>query len=107
MDLNCRPGDIAVVHSMTMTPEANGRVVEVVRRAADIEIINGYRFKCEAPGWVVKGYSIPSRSTTTGMLHYVQIRAIADCCLRPFRDEPGDDVTLTWERPPENREVAP
>lgn len=97
MKLNCKAGDLAYIHGLTVTPEANGMVVEVLRLCVPGEVVGGVRFLPTRRGaaWVVAGHSIPSR-TTLGVLLYLHERPVGDVNLRPIRDQPGEDETLTW-----------
>ena len=67
--MNCRPNDLAIV--VDGLPKKNiGRIVRVLK----LETYLGH------PLWRVDGDK----------------RLFDDDCLRPIRDEPGADETLTW-----------
>ena len=104
--LNCRPGDLAYMTGMVATPEANGMIVEIVRRAVNGEILREKtstgklrRVSSLLPSWIVRGHSVPTR-TGDGVLSHVTERAVCDCHLRPIRDQPGEDETLAWAGKP-------
>ena len=73
MTLNCKPGDLAVV--IRGNPESNlGKVVQVVDVNAFWTVHFGEWM------WNVADDDI----------------SFSDVCLRPIRDQPGADETLTW-----------
>jgi hypothetical protein len=82
--MNCKPGDLAVVVKSATRPENVGRIVRCVRRTVRI----GHKSRLPLDCWVVE-----PDITLCG--------AIADECLRPIRDQDGDDETLTWAGKPE------
>lgn len=79
MKLNCRPGDLAVHINATQVKNI-GKIVEIVRYAGAL------RGKAL---WVVNG--LPGFSF--------------DEDLRPIRDQPGEDETLTWAPVPHKETV--
>ncbi|MBI2725418.1 MAG: hypothetical protein HYX42_04130 [Polaromonas sp.] len=90
--MNCKPGDLAIV--VGLGPNNNGRIVEVVRHAVSGETVAGFIFLAKGPPpfWLIK--------TTGTLLQWdgdsVTERVINDRFLRPIRDQPGQDETLTW-----------
>ena len=75
--MNCKQGDLAVIVRSDTAPEYIGRIVKL-GPATDISFYN-------IPGWRVDGPPISGRYW-----------CIADRCVRPIRDQPGDDETLAW-----------
>lgn len=91
MKLNCRPGDLAVVVK-TLNGEQVGRVVRCVTVVGDVFFTSGLR----ATAWVTN----PPLIGTTGMA-----TVCPDPWLRPIRDQPGEDETLTWAPVPHKEMV--
>lgn len=106
---NVKAGDLAIVVNAAITTEMIGHIVTVVRQAVqndktpwggDIRFTgNGITCICESASG-----SIPWR-TTGGRLLNVQWRAIHDGCLKPLRDNPGEDETLQWAGHPKTAEI--
>lgn len=81
MGLNCRKGDIAIY--VGVDPMCLGRIFKCVE----------YFEINSIPGWVVDQILIdPSDGLAWP--------GIQDRALRPIRDQPGDDETLTWAGKP-------
>lgn len=94
MKLNCRPGDLSVIVSCPNSPSAVGRFVTVIRPSVDGERISGFFvFKGigGGPGWIVA-----ASSPIEWCGDFVMERAIFDNLLKPIRNEPGDDESLSW-----------
>jgi hypothetical protein len=90
--MNCKPDDIAYIVAPA-AQECRGRFVKVLRRAGINEILDGQHYQLSNPSvvaWVCEG-QIPHYLGGT-----VNLSVIGDACLRPIRDQPGDDITLTW-----------
>lgn len=108
--LNCRPGDLAYIHGLTQTPEANGLIVTVVRRVVVGDILRSGLFVEELASkkatWAVQGHSLPVR-TYGGKFFFATERSVPDENLRPIRDQPGEDETLRWVGTPKYREDHP
>jgi len=107
--MNCKPGDLAIVHGATWTPELNNRFVIVMRIAREEE------YSSVGPPCVVwicrpaSGGTLPVRHVSTGELIHAHMRPIGDPYLKPIRD-PGEDAqdeTLQWlSVPSQHKEVA-
>jgi hypothetical protein len=78
--MNCKPGDLAIVVKAEADLNWLGRVVEVVRPNF-------------ADSWITD--PLP-----------VGFTCIADEALRPIRDQPGADETLSWIPVPTTKEPA-
>jgi hypothetical protein len=94
--MNCKPGDLARVVAPYAKP-GRGAFVVVRRRARPYECLDGNVFQaCNSNGgWVCDGWVRDSDGGVCGP----QL-AIADECLRPIRDNDGEDQTLTWAGKP-------
>lgn len=98
--MNCKPGDLAVVVGAKLTPELIGAIVRVVRPALPGERYgSGWVFnpRTDGPFWVISGEGrlLPTRGSK-GTFKLVGERPALDSMLRPIRDQPGADETLTW-----------
>lgn len=82
MKLNCKPGDLAVIANVQNTSRTYliGGIVRVVSLWSD----PGSSW----PMWNIEG--APNHP------EFGLIYAIADACLRPIRDNDGEDETLQW-----------
>jgi hypothetical protein len=92
--MNCKPGDLAVVVPPYADRSLLGCFVSVVRIAPPkpFHSRGGVLYDPGmpgGPGWIVDatGPNFPA--------------AVADSCLRPIRDNDGEDETLTWAGKPE------
>lgn len=87
--MNCKPGDLAVVVQSESGINL-GKVVRVVRRhASETHDLDGVRFRrAMGPRWVIE----PALRTIEGD----PLFTYRDSGLRPIRDQPGADETLTW-----------
>jgi len=95
--MNCKPGDLAVTHSMPMD---NGIVVEVIRA---VDNSGGWEYL--GPCWRVKSLGSRFHLTPTRLS---EIADLPDANLRPIRD-PGEDAqdeTLSWLSVPTREGVA-
>lgn len=92
MKFRCKPGDMAVVAS-PYCPLNAGRIVLVVRQASSGETVSGYRFRSDdgGPWWVCEG-NVYAGDGTGPLGAWV----FSDYSLRPIRDQPGDDESITW-----------
>jgi hypothetical protein len=87
--MNCKQGDLAIIVKCEICPEAIGSIVRCVefkpghsgraawvidREVHSVKVVNGFKF---SGGWFL------------------------DACLRPIRDNDGEDETLTWAGKPE------
>jgi hypothetical protein len=96
--MNCKPGDLAVVIAARHTPQLIGALVRVLRLATPGETISRCFF---GQSWV---------QVCTGESSWLvekddQQWFHRDCALRPIRDQPGQDETLTWAPVPATPEV--
>ncbi len=102
--MNCKPGDLAVVVSAGATPEMIGAIVLVKRATVPGEPNEAGTavFRANGPAWIVEAISgrIPTRYND-GSLEFSTWRSVLDRCLRPIRDNDGEDETLTWAGKPE------
>lgn len=73
MKLNCKPGDLAIVVRCDTNPEMMGKIVTCIRPVEHFHI----------PGWVIEP-------------EYFGCSGITDPCLRPIRNDPGPDESLSW-----------
>ena len=90
--LNCRPGDLAIF--VKSAAGNKGKIVRCVRLASKFEKIDCGLVDFEAV-WVLE-FPVP---TLWGVMPFAY-----DDYLRPIRDQPGDDETLTWAGLPKYRE---
>lgn len=86
--MNCKPGDLAVIVRPS-NPQNIGKIVRVIecKLTSWIDGSTGY-------GWSFEG---PVMFGITG----VKATRINDDILRPIRDQPGQDESLTWAPKPE------
>ena len=97
MNLNCKPGDLAVrVKSHPTCFIKVGAILEVIELsdASFVLRADGNYYSKNAPLWIVKyrGSEIdPSDGFCWG---------VHDSDLRPIRDNDGNDETLTWRDVP-------
>lgn len=73
--MNCEQGDLAIIVRSEVAPEFIGRIVRLGGPVTMLEI----------PCWFIDG------PPPAG--HFW---CVADRCVRPIRDQPGDDETLAW-----------
>lgn len=85
--MNCKPGDLAVTHSM-LIPSNNDRLVNVLRMAEEHECGGSSDL-----AWICESLGSPMQCQSIGGvdMHPRLVRPISDQCLRPIRD-PGDDA---------------
>lgn len=99
MKLNCKPGDLAVIVSARF-PENIGILVSVLRQYIEGEHLPGDPFRMyEGPygvSWVVESVGKPIRKWGEKGTYDLQTTVFADVCLRPIRDNDGEDETLQW-----------
>ena len=85
MKLNCKAGDLAVV----VRGGNLGRIVDVQRQSVYGE---GW--------WLVKVVGAPVIGSLGSSKRLMSIGSIEDSRLKPIRDQPGQDETLTWAGKP-------
>lgn len=99
MKLNCKPGDLAVIVKSRF-PENIGILVSVLRQYVEGEHLPGDPFSMyEGPdgvSWVVESVGKPIRKWGKKKNHDLRTTVFADVCLRPIRDNDGEDETLQW-----------
>ncbi len=91
--MNCKPGDLAIVVS-AFNPVNLGRILHISSFAGEVSGWGGtdrWHFDGAAPLIGVKG----SCSYT-----------VKDSCIRPIRDNPDQDETLTWLDVPSTDKVT-
>lgn len=91
--MNCKPGDLAYIVA-PYARHGRGYFVTVERPARYTETLNGTNFySANQPGagWVCTG-SVPANDR--GVM-YTRL-VVSDRCLRPIRDQPGEDETIKW-----------
>lgn len=99
--MNCKPGDLAVIVGFNpMVPEISGRIVEVLAAAPaghDFRLPDGTTNVAAGPGfWIVKFQNPVSVPMDSGRSRMALFGSCPDSRLRPLRDDPGADETLTW-----------
>lgn len=98
--MNCKPGDLAVIVRPWSREQDIGRPVTVVRMGAPgstVQMRGGLFSTAVGP---LKSQSWLCDASGPGFPCF-----IADECLRPIRDQAGEDESLQWARVP-HKEVA-
>lgn len=95
--MNCKPGDLAVVVRSIAGNE--GLVLTCLRLATESEMRDGYYWRGLAPMWVTDRVSRNNIGGSDALM--------PDALLRPIRDQPGEDETLTWAEVPKPAVLAP
>ncbi|MBK5203907.1 MAG: hypothetical protein JJD98_00410 [Polaromonas sp.] len=90
--MNCKQGDLAIVVRVSLS--ANNWMIGKIVKCEGFEVING------CFGWMVES---PIVSPPGYIFDY---EWVADHCLRPIRDQPGNDETLTWASLPQDQGVT-
>ena len=106
--MNCKPGDLAVVvgHEGVHDVGCLGRIVEVIRAGSDWSDVGDSRHHWRCMD--VSGRPMPWQDPD-GSWGFGDITQIPDSDLRPIRDQPGADETLTWAGKPSDiktKEIA-
>lgn len=98
--MNCKPGDIAIIVRSKFAPQLLGRIVEVLHAAPSeggFCLPNGQRHVSLQGGlrhyWVCK-FQSPIEAPGEFMPITTVYAPAPDDCLRPIRDQPGEDETL-------------
>ena len=99
--MNCVKGDLAVI--VRSRAGLEGTIVKCVRlHSSETHDLNGVRMAHNlGPRWLIDA---PLKSQYEDG-EPVMIQTIADANLRPIRDNPGQDETLTWLDVP-SKEIA-
>lgn len=94
--MNCKPGDLAVV---IKGPRSAGRIVKVLRAYRRDEIVHSKCGNLRAivdlqigPAWHIEGHVFVM---VGGKVYEIQVGY--DSCLKPLRDNDGEDETLQWK----------
>lgn len=106
--MNCKPGDMAIViktsegraKDVTYDGKAVDRIIDLDIRGVIVECVSVYADPVDGlPNWNIvkrrvkwKG-TLPDGRQITGE---GKVYTVPDCCLRPLRDDEGEDETLTW-----------
>lgn len=85
--MNCKPGDLAVIVKPGTTTRNLGRLVHV------LHAINSSDWWIEVVGAPMHGYR-------SGNEAWAKFGIVEDHRLRPIRDQPGADESLTWAPAP-------
>ena len=98
--MNCKPGDLAVVIGGAFSPQNIGAIVKVIKLLPNGGVLDGKAWfpTSSCPTWLVESCG---KKLTWGHHKPSLRRAYSDRCLRPIRDQDGDDETLTWAGKPE------
>lgn len=95
--MNCKPGDLAIIirdiegwdheryPGVTFLAKTAGRIVTV----ASLDV------GAEDPSWLLEK-PFDTLVTANGVTRVGAILAVGDDEVRPIRDQPGEDETLTW-----------
>ena len=81
--LNCRPGDLAIV-VRSYSPLSNSMLGKIVH------VLAPYTMPSGLPGWHIDPVPCPYVPTRFA-------KHVSDRVLRPLRMGPGTDETLTWK----------
>lgn len=100
--MKCKPGDLAIVRGIKITPEMNGRVVEVIRRATHGEIFTDVSGGCvmlhmggsNAAIWVVRTREPMPWRRNNGDLGWYYETPIYDDLLIPISGVPLEEEIL-------------
>lgn len=89
--MNCKQGDLAVVIRSCLGNE--GAIVQCLEFVGDVNypqdgVLPSWRVDRWLPGQIPRGVW----RDLTGL--------VPDACLRPIRDQPGTDETLSWKTVP-------
>lgn len=100
MKLNCKPGDLAVIVADHKThPGTAGLLCDVLFASplGDFNLPNGFQTKATTfPSWVIKLHRPVYVLCLDGISRATDYAACPDEKLRPIRDQPGEDETLSW-----------
>lgn len=108
--MNCVPGDRAIIidSDEIVNPKSAGRLCDVLHAAIPGSFVlpNGTPAFCSGTGkWVIELDSPMDVMWRDGILRETKFAVCPDSKLRPIRDQPGSDETLTWLDVPQ-KEVA-
>lgn len=93
--MNCKKGDMAIVVKSVCGNE--GKIVTCLELIDDIQWIKGDLPDGVEPGWIIDTELIAYDGSKSNF--------IKDSALRPIRDQPGEDETLTWAPVPHKETV--
>jgi len=94
--MNCKPGDLAVLIRSELGYE--GAIVEVMRFIGEMRFHYPTGLRIVARDcWEVRGRLDPVHMREVARVGVsAGCGAVPDAWLRPIRDQPGEDETLTW-----------
>lgn len=109
MKLNCKVGDLAIV----VAPRSGGQCPDIGKFAEVLEFVGPGDLRTpdnivvrrngdNAPAWLIK-YQRPALNVgIDGRMRTSLYAVMWDSRLRPIRDQPGEDETLSWAGLPQN-----
>jgi len=100
MKLNCKPGDLAVIIAdHKLHPDSGGRLCDVLFEspAGYFDLPDGVPTESTTwPSWVIKLHNPILILWPDGISGPANYASCPDAKLRPIRDQPGADETLSW-----------
>lgn len=109
--MNCKPGDLAVIVKSDNIMNI-GKLVRVILPSPGNHLpigshyfVKGIDFRRSGDWfcWIVESCSSPLIATPSGELHIV--RPFSDRCLRPIRDQDGEDEMIRIAGKPNKEKV--
>lgn len=114
MKLNCKPGDLAVIidSNPVVNPDTGGVLCDVLHHppARHFDLPDGTPARCLgdlSARWVIRLHRQIKVLWGDGTHHLATYAVCHDSKMRPIRDNPGADETLTWLDVPAKREGVP
>lgn len=105
MKLNCKAGDLAVIVGDHKThPGTAGMLCHILSASpvGPFRLPDGHLAEAEwFPSWVIELSHPILMKWNDGVVRPVTYATCPDAKLRPIRDTPGDDETLSWCDVPE------
>lgn len=110
MKLNCEVGDLAVIVSdHKQHPGTAGLLCDVLYQSphGDFDLPDGVptRSTCSGPAWVIKLHRPVQVLWRDGVMRPASYASCPDAKLRPIRDQPGEDESLSWADVPTKETV--
>ncbi len=103
MKLNCKPGDLAVIidSDPETNPDTGGVLCDVLCHPPGeyFNLPDGTPARCDsgpATTWVIRLHRPINVRWLDGGFHLASYAVCPDSKMRPIRDNPGEDETLTW-----------
>lgn len=93
--MNCKKGDLAIVVKSVCGNE--GKIVTCLELIDDLQWMKGDLPDGVEPGWIIDTELIAFDGSKSNLAK--------DSALRPIRDQPGEDETLTWAPVPHKETV--